>query len=137
MLRVQKHAAIHRGVARRRTYKELERLSKSCVDSVSPVVFPEGTRSRNGDLGAFYPGGAYFIERRCRLPIVCVTMDGGYRVAEAAKLGRNLQGCRYRVHIERMYPPARTKQEMETVLADCRARMKRRIGLWRNGVPRM
>lgn len=42
------------------------------------VVFPEGTRSADGTIGAFRPG-AFFIARRAGAPLVPVRIDGSAR----------------------------------------------------------
>jgi len=42
------------------------------------LVFPEGTRSRDGNLGVFKPGLA-LVARRAKVPIVPAAIDGAYR----------------------------------------------------------
>jgi 1-acyl-sn-glycerol-3-phosphate acyltransferase len=42
------------------------------------VVFPEGTRSRDGSIGEFRPGG-FYLAQKSGAPVVPVYIDGGYR----------------------------------------------------------
>ncbi len=46
---------------------------------VNAIAFPEGTRSRNGDLGRFH-SGAFALALRTGVPLVPVTLEGSYRV---------------------------------------------------------
>lgn len=56
-----------------------EKLLKS---GRSVTIFPEGTRSRGGDMHEF-KAGAFRIATRAGVPIVPVTIDGSYRLMEA------------------------------------------------------
>ncbi len=40
------------------------------------VIFPEGTRSRAGDIGEFKPG-AFYLARKKGIPLLPVFLDGG------------------------------------------------------------
>jgi 1-acyl-sn-glycerol-3-phosphate acyltransferase len=42
------------------------------------VVFPEGTRSRDGSIGEFRPG-AFYLAQKSGAPVVPVYIDGGCR----------------------------------------------------------
>jgi 1-acyl-sn-glycerol-3-phosphate acyltransferase len=46
---------------------------------VNAIAFPEGTRSRTGELGKFH-SGAFSLALRTGVPLVPVTLDGSYRV---------------------------------------------------------
>ena len=49
--------------------------------NVSAVIYPEGTRSRNGDLGPFRPGGTLeLLEAAPEVPIVPVTIDNAWKL---------------------------------------------------------
>jgi 1-acyl-sn-glycerol-3-phosphate acyltransferase len=60
--------------------------AKSIIEAVdiirngtNAIAFPEGGRSRTGDLGAFQ-SGAFYLALRTGVPLVPVTIDGSYRV---------------------------------------------------------
>lgn len=44
-------------------------------------IFPEGTRSKGGPMKAFKPG-SFKLATKAKVPIVPVTLEGGYRVFE-------------------------------------------------------
>lgn len=69
----------------KRTMIEAEKqLSKN----MSVVVFPEGSRSRNGRVGVF-KRGAYMLATEFNLPVVPISIDGAYKVMpRTAKLPR-------------------------------------------------
>lgn len=48
-------------------------------DGVSLVVFPEGSRTKNGKIQRF-KRGAYQLSREFKLPLVPITIDGAYKV---------------------------------------------------------
>ena len=46
---------------------------------VNAIAFPEGTRSRNGELGKFH-SGAFALALRTGVPLVPVSLEGSHRV---------------------------------------------------------
>lgn len=54
-------------------------------DGVSLVVFPEGSRTRDGHIQRF-KRGAYQLSREFQLPLVPITIDGAYRVMSRTSL---------------------------------------------------
>lgn len=50
-------------------------------DGYSAVIFPEGTRSRDGEVGEF-KGGAFKIAQKTGAPVVPVALDGTYNLFE-------------------------------------------------------
>jgi 1-acyl-sn-glycerol-3-phosphate acyltransferase len=46
---------------------------------VRAIAFPEGTRSRTGDLGRFH-SGAFALALRTGVPLVPIVLEGSYRV---------------------------------------------------------
>lgn len=66
----------------------METAEKQLRGGMSVVVFPEGTRSKNGRLGNF-KRGAYMLAQEFNLPVVPVTIDGSYDIMPiSAKLPR-------------------------------------------------
>lgn len=80
-------AAGHVYVDRRNTrsaaesIKEVERVLR---DGVCTVIFPEGTRTKNGQLGAF-KRGAFQIAMDLNLPVIPLTLTGCYEVMPSGK----------------------------------------------------
>lgn len=66
---------------------------------VNAIAFPEGTRSRNGDLGKFH-SGAFALALRTGVPLVPVTLEGSWRVIMPKTLQVN-PGVIIRIKIDR------------------------------------
>jgi 1-acyl-sn-glycerol-3-phosphate acyltransferase len=63
-------------VAAAKTIREAE---QRLTNGASIAIFPEGSRTRNGELGKFKKG-AYQMAMDMKLPVVPVTINGSYRV---------------------------------------------------------
>ena len=57
--------------------RSLEKAEAQLKDGVSLVVFPEGTRTKTGEMGKF-KRGAFRVATDLKLPIVPVTLNGSY-----------------------------------------------------------
>jgi 1-acyl-sn-glycerol-3-phosphate acyltransferase len=80
-LRVSGHALIDRG-DRQQALEAIRALGRrASAWRVSAVIFPEGTRSRDGRIGPFKPAGALeLIETAHDLPVLPVAIDGSWRL---------------------------------------------------------
>jgi 1-acyl-sn-glycerol-3-phosphate acyltransferase len=86
------HIGIHRGSAFR-AHKELERVAARVRDGLSVVVFPEGTRSRDSDVGPF-KRGSFLIALEAGVPVVPLSLVG---VKQVARGGLRIGAGRVRV----------------------------------------
>jgi len=66
---------------------------------VNAIAFPEGTRSRTGDIGQFR-SGAFALALRAGVPLVPITLEGSYRVIMPKTLQVN-PGTIIRIKIEK------------------------------------
>lgn len=66
---------------------------------INAIAFPEGTRSRSGDLGGFH-SGAFALALRTGIPLVPVTLEGSCRVIMPKSLHVN-PGTIIRIKIDR------------------------------------
>lgn len=57
----------------------IRKAESKLKDGMSVVIFPEGTRSEDGQMGKF-KRGAFLISEELGLPILPVTIDGNYDV---------------------------------------------------------
>ncbi len=67
---------------RRQALRAISDMAKTAQErDVSVVIFPEGTRSRDGSLGEFKPAGSKVLLRSAsELPVVPVAVDGSWRL---------------------------------------------------------
>jgi 1-acyl-sn-glycerol-3-phosphate acyltransferase len=63
----------------RSAYQSLERAAERIRDGVSVIIFPEGTRSRDGKLGPF-KGGGFVLAIKSGRPMVPVSIRGSYEI---------------------------------------------------------
>lgn len=68
------HIFIERG-ATKQALQSLQRAKDALVDGVSVVIFPEGTRSKTGEVGRF-KRGAFQIAFDMELPVVPLSLSG-------------------------------------------------------------
>ncbi len=105
--------------------REAIKVLKEAVDYLKRgfniAIFPEGTRSRSGIMGEFKHGTLKFAQKG-KVPIIPVTLDGGYKVFEEKgsiqKATVNIT-IHPEVHIENM-----AKKEQESAFEEIEAQIK-------------
>jgi 1-acyl-sn-glycerol-3-phosphate acyltransferase len=130
-LRKGKHALINRQRDFNAARRELIRLARYAREGVCPVVFPEGTRSRTGKVGAFHSAAVRTILDETEMPIVSVAVDGGYRIAGIRGLITNLPGCIYRVKLLSLYPVTRQRNKVKDILDSSHREISAQVDQWR------
>jgi 1-acyl-sn-glycerol-3-phosphate acyltransferase len=131
-LRAARHALIGRRSGHRQAHRALRKLAQLCRLGVSPVVFPEGTRTHNGEVGVFQGAAIRILAETTTLPILSVAVDGGWAIARLKDIIRNLGRARYRVQPLTVYPPATTRAEVTRTLDRARSEIAGRLALWRS-----
>jgi 1-acyl-sn-glycerol-3-phosphate acyltransferase len=63
----------------REAAKSIIEAASTIRGGVNAIAFPEGTRSRTGDLGQFR-SGAFALALKTGVPLVPITLEGSYRV---------------------------------------------------------
>jgi 1-acyl-sn-glycerol-3-phosphate acyltransferase len=71
------HLSIVRGSEKSRK-KFMDRAVKTLSDRISLLIFPEGTRSKTGEIGPFKPGG-FIMALKTGTPILPVVISGSAR----------------------------------------------------------
>jgi 1-acyl-sn-glycerol-3-phosphate acyltransferase len=96
-------------------YEKLRSKVKELADrGFSIAIFPEGTRSKDGNIGKFY-NGAYQLAEDLKLDILPLVLYGAGRV--------QCKNCKYmsmspiELHIEKKVTPAEQKLFGESVLS--------------------
>ena len=96
--------------------KSLSEVKEITSQGFNMAVFPEGTRSRKHEAGEFKAGAFKFAEK-AKVPILPVTLDGGYHLIEETG---SYQPCHIKitvhplVHIEEM-DKHQQKEAAETI----------------------
>jgi 1-acyl-sn-glycerol-3-phosphate acyltransferase len=121
ILRSQGHALVRRRGNATQAMRSLLRFARRCErEGTCPVIFPEGTRSPDGEVGVFHTAGVRKILAETPLPLVVAVLDGGWRVAKVMALLRNLRGARFRVRVISVTGALSGKSEVLDALAHAR-----------------
>lgn len=118
----------------RRMLRELRRFAALAEEGICPVIFADGTRSRDGAVHRFHTGGLAAVLARRPLPVVTVAVDGGYRlrgVAGLARVGRT----RYRVKLLSVYRPPAGKGELRELVRRMQQEIAAQVDRWRREAP--
>ena len=132
MLRAQEHCLIPRKAKPMEAMRYISDFGKRVIERKQiPILFPEGSRTRDGNVGNFFSAGFRQLTESTGLPVVVCALDGGWKLRDLRKLMTNLKhGC-YRVKILRVYEPPKTKEECNTILEESKLLMQQQIEYWR------
>lgn len=132
MLRAQEHCLIPRKAKPMEAMRYISDFGKRVVERHQvPILFPEGSRTRDGNVGKFFSAGFRQLTESSGLPVVVCALDGGWMLRDLRKIMTNLKyGC-YRVKILKIYEPPKSKEECNAILEDSRILMQQQIEYWR------
>ncbi len=134
MLKSHGHCFIPRKGGSSIVMQRIDSFSKRCLDNNwNPVIFPEGTRSKDGSLGKFYSAGFRRIADSSKLPIVVCVVDDGWKINDIFHVMENMRNINYRAKLLKIYPPAQSKDEQVAILEEARALMQEQLDKWRSG----
>jgi 1-acyl-sn-glycerol-3-phosphate acyltransferase len=98
---------------------------------VNAIAFPEGTRSRTGELGRFH-SGAFALAIRTGVPLVPVVLEGSYRVIMPKTLQVN-PGTIIRILIDKPIDlSSYTRGDKQRLMEDVHQIMDRNLSGLRN-----
>jgi len=132
MLRVQEHCLIPRKAKPMDAMRYVEKFGKKAAErNQIPILFPEGSRTKDGNVGKFYSAGFRKLAESSNLPVVVCALEGGYRLRDLGKIFYNLKrGC-YRVKVLKVYDCPKTKEECNEVLDEAREIIQKQVEEWR------
>lgn len=131
-LRMQQHGLVTRHGDPGQALRSLDRFARNCRRSnACPMIFPEGTRSKDGRIGSFHTGGLRRILAVESLPVVVVALEGGHRLRGLRDIMRNLKGSGYRIRILEVLPAPHDKKELLAVAEQSRALIAATLAEWR------
>jgi 1-acyl-sn-glycerol-3-phosphate acyltransferase len=117
------HLSIRRGDRKSRR-RFIARAVHTLQAGMSILIFPEGTRSRDGKMRPFKPGG-FLIAREAGKPILPVVISGTYDA-----MPPNSLLLRERIYaifkiLEPVEVKGKTREELDNIIQDVRVRMIR------------
>lgn len=134
MLRAQKHCLVPRKASAVTAMKTISDFGERVLSKKQiPVIFPEGTRTKNGNVGKFYSAGFRKLSESCKLPVAVCALDGGYQISTLPKILTNLHNGAYRVKVLKVYEPAITKEMQTRILEEAPSLIQEQLEKWRSG----
>ena len=132
MLRAQEHCLIPRKAKPMEAMRYISEFGKRVVERKQvPILFPEGSRTRDGNVGKFFSAGFRQLTESTGLPVVVCALDGGWQLRDLRKILTNLKyGC-YRVKILKIFDAPKNKEECNAILEESKILMQQQIEYWR------
>lgn len=98
-MRLQSHAFIERKANLFQTMRKIKRFVDALAQTtLSPIVFPEGTRARDGKILPFFAAGLRQAALGLDVPILAVVISNSYRLNEIFKLS-NTPAIRVQIEV--------------------------------------
>lgn len=131
MLRCQEHCIIPRKAKPMEAMRYIGDFGQICKENNRiPIIFPEGSRTRDGNVGKFYSAGIRKLTET-GLPVVVCALEGGYRLRDLRKIFSNLKKGSYRIKILKVYDCPNTKEECNALLEESRELIQKQVDEWR------
>lgn len=132
MLRAQKHCMVPRRGSPMQAMKVIDDFGKQVIENNQiPILFPEGTRTKNGNVGKFYSAGFRKLNEATHLPIACCALDGGYQIRDLKNIMSKLQNGCYRVKVLKVFDSPKTKEDEVEILEESRRLIQEQLEKWR------
>jgi len=130
-LRLGNHAFVNRKGSFSETERSIKKLLNCPGSRICPVIFPEGTRSKTGELGRFHTAGLRILLENSNLPLVTAVIDGGHKIQKFKDFFTKLYGLEYRIKVLALYPHVSTKVAVQELLKKIKSDMEDQLMAWR------
>jgi 1-acyl-sn-glycerol-3-phosphate acyltransferase len=130
-LRLQEHCLVERKSNIAQSMKAIDDFAlKLKTSTVCPMIFPEGTRSRTGEVGTFHTAGFRKLLESVPMPILVVAIDGGYRISNLRRIFSSLRNNRYRTRVLAVLPAPGSKKESAAALSLAHDMIASQVQAW-------
>lgn len=131
LLRSGQHCLVKRTGSPTQAMRAMDVFARRILENHwNPVIFPEGTRSRDGTVGQFHAAGFRRILDQAPMPVVVCALDGVWHISSLFGLAKNLKGGKYRVKILKIYPAPTTKAEQVHILTEGHSLIEAQLAAW-------
>ena len=133
MLKSDEHCIVQRTGSPSQAMQAMDLFAQRVIrNDWIPILFPEGTRSKNGDVGTFHSAGFRRFLSKAPMPVVVAAVDGGWNISSITRMATNLRGGAYRVKVLKIYPTPTTKETQLIVLSEGKELIQAQLQAWRN-----
>jgi 1-acyl-sn-glycerol-3-phosphate acyltransferase len=116
--------------------KSLASIRDAARNSDVPLcIFPEGTRTRDGEIGAFRPMGLKLILKQRPWKVHALVGDGYWRAAKLKDFVREMSAVRGKLELAGVFDWSDPTQNSEEFIQDIRQTMVERLAEMRRGTP--
>lgn len=121
LLRSSGHSLVRRKGDMLQAMRAIARMARRCRrEGTIPVIFPEGTRSRTGELGVFHSAGYRKLLEADQLPILVTAVEGGWNTATLKHFFSSFGKEPYSVSFLKLLPAPSNKREALASLDEAR-----------------
>lgn len=132
MLRAQQHCMVPRKGSPMVAMKVIQDFGSRVLEKNQiPIIFPEGTRTRDGNVGKFYSAGFRKLCESTNLPVVACALDGGYQIRDLKNIMTNLKNGCYRVKIMKIFDCPKSKEDEQFILDESKRLIQEQLESWR------
>jgi len=101
----------------------LDAAARTEAGEASMLIFPEGHRTRDGEILPFMPGGLQVALSRTRVPVYCIVADGMWKSRTVQDTFVNLANVRARARVLGPFDPPADKTDIPAFVDQLRTRM--------------
>ena len=132
MLKTGDHCIVKRHNSPTQAMKAVDRFATKVKEkNYLPVIFPEGSRSKDGSVHTFHSAGFRRFLNQEALPVAVCALDGGCSISSLNQFVKRIRGDGYRVKVLKVFPPPITKEEQLKVLEEGKALIEEQLRVWR------
>ena len=132
MLKSGRHCLVQRTGGASQAMKAVDKFAVYVRENnIIPVIFPEGSRSKNGELGTFHAAGFRRFLNNAPMPVAVCALDGGWQISSIRKIIQNLKGGSYKIKLLKVYEAPKTKEEQLKILEEGKALIGEQLRKWR------
>lgn len=132
MLKSGKHCLVKRTGSPMQAMKAVDKFADYVAkNNLIPVIFPEGSRSKDGDLKTFHAAGFRRFLNAAPMPVAVCAVDGGWKISSLTRMAKNLKGGAYRIKLLKIYDAPKTKEEQIKILEEGKALIQAQLDEWR------